>query len=1352
MKGLRYILVSVLMVVGLTARAQRWTTFFAYNNVEQIALAADRVYALSDGSLFSVDKQTEQIRLYNNRSGLHSTGITVISYDNSQKALLIGYQNGKIDVLTDNGVHYMGDLYNKDMTQRKTIYNITIEGKTAYLSTHYGVQTMDLRERKLVDSYWLLPGGLEKPIYDVKIDGDSIYAFGADSLFSAKRTDNLVDYTVWHREQLSDRVSRDTEKGRHYQDGTNDWYAGGWEGIVRKTPTGWFVYKPQGPLNNIPYRLSVGQGYVFMLSGGRWASEFERPGLVMRYDGEQWMNISTEQIKAMSDELVMDFMNVAVDPRDKHHYFVTSYGTGLYEFYEDSLIKRHMPAEDNTLSSAAPDVPERYTRLDGARYDKDNNLWMICTGASPYLLVCLDAEGRWRGLEVLYEGQPLFVPTPTGLIIDRLRPNYKWIGAARYNTSLSLIDDNGTTWDNSDDRVMRRAEWLNQHNQQFAPAQLRDIMQDSQGRIWLATEQGVAYIDPQVDFFESNSIVVPDIMDQNGENPFASTLVQAVCEDQQGRIWVGTESLGVYVLDAAASRIVAQYTTENSVMPGNGVLSLACDDKGVLYIGTSEGLVSFDENSSPESIDDDYTNAPIDYGTMQQWKLHYSYANPSVIEVADRRIYALSDGVLFSVDKETEAMECWNKSTGLTNTNITKIAYDKQTRQLVIGYQDGRIDLMTEDGAVRQMPDLYMKASSISPTINQIYVGSRSVYLAMSYGVIALNPRKAEISETYYIGREAANVEVKQIVEMGDSLYAFADDMVYSAALNDNLVDYTYWKSAPLPVSGLTQAFVYQDKIHVVGNDTLTLYCREPQGWKRLTYEPIAWARAYAGQLLLALEEAGLYRLMDDGTLSGIYGEHPNDAIYLDGYWMCVNTLGLVKLGAEGLQYYQPEGPVTNFGYRLYPAHDRMYVTSGGRWADFFARLATMSIYHDGTWMGIPYVNFHRMGDIRDAVSVAVDNYDPGHFFVATYAGGVIEFKNYLAEVRYDSRNSTIKEAASPLEYYTRLDGAKMDADNNLWVLCATEFGAPVHIRTANGIWHALPLRSQGSNITYTTPGDLLIDNRNANYKWMYDQRSQPGVILLDDNGTPTYQGDDRCIKRTTFYDQNGKPLTPDIIFCLEQDLTGRIWIGTLTGVIVIPSEVDFFTSNSCKRIIISRNDGSDLGDYLLGNERVNCMAVDGGNRMWIGTQNSGLYLIEDDTITVAHFTTENSLLPSNAIQSVAIMPKTGEVFVGTDNGIASYRSDASEPRDDLKQAYAFPNPVRPNYGGVISIAGLMENTSVNIIDEGGNLVCKTRSHGGMAVWDGKTYGGHRAKPGVYTALCNAPDGSHGVVKIMVMR
>ena len=251
--------------------SQQWTTFFAYNQVTQIAMSPERIYAISDGSLYSVDKISEQIRIYNSQSGLHSTGISCIQYDDARNQLIIAYQSGKIDLLTSSGVQYISDLYDKDMTQRKTVNNITISGYTAYLSTAYGVQTMNLKQNKLVDSYWLRPNGEETDIRDVVLSGDSIYAFTTDSLFCAKLSDNIVDYRYWKRELRSGRIAPDPDKGVHYNDGTSDWYAGGGEGIVRVSATERQSYKPEGPKTNTPYSLTAVNGQVWMVPGGRWA-------------------------------------------------------------------------------------------------------------------------------------------------------------------------------------------------------------------------------------------------------------------------------------------------------------------------------------------------------------------------------------------------------------------------------------------------------------------------------------------------------------------------------------------------------------------------------------------------------------------------------------------------------------------------------------------------------------------------------------------------------------------------------------------------------------------------------------------------------------------------------------------------------------------------------------------------------------------------------------------------------------------------------------------------------------------------------------------------------------------------
>lgn len=1358
MKKSRYIAMMLGALVSIGAQAERWDTYFAYNNVTQIALGPDHVYAISDGSLYSVDKQTEKMRIYNNQSGLHGTGISSIAYDNRSNRLIITYKNGKIDLLSANGVQYVGDLYDKDMTQRKDIYNITLSGHTAYLSTHYGVQTFDLRENKLVDSYWLRPKGEETPIEDVLIANDSIYAFSTDSLYSAALADNLVDYRVWNRELRGGRISPDSEKGKHYKEGTDDWYAGGVDGIVRFTASGRLAYKPQGPLTNEPYRLRTMGRKLWVVPGGRWASQNGKPGVVMRYDGSQWTNISNDAIYAVVNNPARDFMDVAVDPRNTEHYFVMSYGCGLFEFNDNQIVRQYLPADDNPLCSAVPDNPIYYTRLDCGVYDRNNRLWFMEGGTVENQLVCLDANGQWHGLALVIDGEHFLVETPGGLILDNRNANYKWMAPARKTTCVVLMDDRGTPFDTSDDRLCKRKDFLDQNNQMFSPTEVRAMIQDKAGRIWLGTEQGLAIIDT-IDFFASEQILRPRLMNSNGEFPLSEMRVMALCQDSEGQVWVGTQTLGVYVLSPDADRIVRQFTTDNSAMPSNSVLSLACDVNGVVYVGTAEGLVSYNPNGYPDGLTPDETAEPEEWdeGSMQQWRLHFSYSNPQMIVASPNRIYALADGALFSVDRETEEIEYWNKSTGLNGGAISQVAYDKASSQMIIAYDDGRIDLMHENGKVRQMPDLYMKASSTAVTVNDIAVGSRYSYLAMPFGIVALNAAKAEMADTYYIGEEASSVDVKQVVEMGDSLYAMTTYYIYSAALSDNLVDYRAWRKRDLPADGLQQALVHQDELYILADNDL--YRRHEGDWQKIAAN-IEWAHSSAEQLLVRRKnEAGLWRISDAGELSILTGQYsPTDAISTQGnYWLTVGGIGLVKYNSQETTYYQPEGPISNLCYNVHAADGQIYVVPGGRWASEWARPATVSIYTGEGWRNIPTSDIWRVGSIYDPVSIAVDPNDAGHFFMATYGCGVVEFRDNVAQTRYNSNNSTLNEVKPDLDpnHFTRTDGATMDDQGNLWVLNATEFGSPIHVRTPEGAWYGLHPYCDSQRLSFETPRGILIDRRNSRYKWMIDQRGSIGVVLFDDGGTPTNPSDDYCKKRRSFSFHQPKEKTviaPTGLYCLAQDHRNRVWIGTNAGIVIIPPSVNFFSTDSCYRIIISRNDGSGLGDYLLNDEQINCMVPDGGNRMWIGTAGSGLYLIENDSITAAHFTVDNSRLPSNNILSIAIQPTTGEVFVGTDKGVASYRSDASEPKEDFSQAYAFPNPVRPDYVGTIGITGLMAETVVNIVDESGNLVCKTRSHGGMAVWDGKLADGRRATPGIYTALCNEPGGKHTVVKIMVIR
>jgi len=178
-----------------------------------------------------------------------------------------------------------------------------------------------------------------------------------------------------------------------------------------------------------------------------------------------------------------------------------------------------------------------------------------------------------------------------------------------------------------------------------------------------------------------------------------------------------------------------------------------------------------------------------------------------------------------------------------------------------------------------------------------------------------------------------------------------------------------------------------------------------------------------------------------------------------------------------------------------------------------------------------------------------------------------------------------------------------------------------------------------------------------------------------------------------------------------------------------------------------------NFNSYLLKTESVTSIVVDGGNRKWVGTASSGVFLLSPDAEEqIAHYTNENSPLPDNNISSLAYNGRTGEVFIGTAKGLVSIRGEATNGGTTHNEAlaYAYPNPVRPDYTGPIAIAGLVRDARVKITDVSGTLVYETRATGGQVVWDGNDYNGTRAASGVYLVFSANSEGTESFVTKLV--
>ena len=1350
------------------AGEMKWQTHFAYNNVEQIALYGDEVYALANGKIFSINQMTEHITLYNNQSGLHGMEIVQLMTDTARNQMLIVYADGKIDVLCKGTMHYISDLYSKKMTSSKRCNNVTIAGDLAYLSMDFGILTFDLNRYEFPNTFYIGAEASDVRVLDVVLMGDSIHAKTAAGVYSACLADNIVDFRYWHLSKGS-HVVFDAKKGKEYVNKLGDvWKAVGDQGVRCQFATGIeHSYLPSGPLVNTPYHMTCANGRLFVVPGGRWVNQEGKPGHVMMYDNDEWVNITSSYIQGKTGKKALDFVHIAIDPKDSEHYFVASYGTGLYEFYNDTLVNRYTP-HNSILGSAAPTAPETYTRVDNLAFDADGRLWCVVAGGIDTSLVAFMPDNTQRGVNLYTESGKFSLSTPGGLVIDNKHPNRKWLLGCRMDPALALLDDGGTPFDASDDRSKVQSQLYDQDQNVIVPEFFYTMAQAPNGDIWVGSSIGPLILPHDVDFMETNQCVRLRITMPDGSNFLDLERVNAFEWDDSEYIWIGTQTSGVYVVDTEKQEIVACYTSNNTVMPSNTVISLAFDELSKkMYVGTSMGLVSVELSGDSETATDGPNKEDITYGNMYQWRSHAAFTSMDELAVLGDEVYTRSGQSLFSVEKESGLINYHTRLTGLNGARIDHIAHNTTLNKLLITYQDGQLDIMDAAGDVQNISDLYLKQMSLSKVVNDICMYQDKAYLAMSFGILVVDMQKLEIEDTYYIGMNSTEVNVEYITIHDGKIYAVSQTGLYVADLTDNLVDYNFWNKQSLPGSKALQGLrAHNGKVYLVRN--MLLYALQDNQWQSCPTEyPIRRLTKTEHHLYLMPENVyGVLEVQDDGkvAMTNTYG-YVND-VAEDGntLWFATRDDGVVKYANDLHSPYFPDGPSSNYSYRLRFFGDKLYMLPGGRWANQYKRLGEVMMYENGEWNNIKNGTLVESAGmpIYDIMNVAQDPLDANHYFLTTFGSGVIEMRGDSVETIYLPDNSTLKSAVptNPTSY-TRTDGAMYDEQGNLWMLNMGITDGNIQILSPDGTWTAYDLLHKGLPVTLHTAGEIMVDRRNPQWKWIPLLRYNTGLVFMQDNGTPTNPSDDKSVYRQEWMDQNGHLIAPEQIHCLAQDQNNTIWVGTSKGLFIIPDKVDYMASNACERIIIPRNDGTNLGDYLLENEQINAIAIDGANRIWIGTAASGLYLMGFTEPTadmnstlemISHFTTENSLLPSNDILAIALQESTGEVFIGTGSGLVSYMSDAVEPEEDFSSLYAYPNPVYPNYKGSVVIKGLMADTEVRIVDAAGNLVKKLVGNGGEVVWDMTNAQGQRVASGVYTALCNTQSGNgHGAVKVLIM-
>lgn len=750
-------------------------------------------------------------------------------------------------------------------------------------------------------------------------------------------------------------------------------------------------------------------------------------------------------------------------------------------------------------------------------------------------------------------------------------------------------------------------------------------------------------------------------------------------------------------------------------------------------------------------------NIELNAQTVGSWNTYFSYTNVSRVVNSDDEIFALSNGFLFSLDKEYESIQTYSKLNGLSDGLILDFAYSEKQKALIIVYDNCNIDIF-EGGTSYNISDLKRKNIS-DKRINNIITHDDKAYLACGFGIVVINLKKKEIADTYILGNEGNYTNVSSLTFYEDKIFAATADGIKYANVNSNLADYANWSNLELPQKEyeLPKSIIaFNDHLYSTNNSSVYAYDLKNKQWQSII-ESTYFRTAYDwGDGIGFISDIFLnyYTGNKDEAIKIKASKFVNAAYDKKNktFWIATANDGgavtLKKTDFEGniLNEYKPNGPYSNSIARLKIENHKLIAASGGPFDLAYATPGRIQTCEDGTWRqltvkDLPQDPIYRFTDILDA---SFDPKDNKRIYAAGW-DGLYEFYDYQFVERYNSTNSTVENVDI---HNSLLDGLLFDKENNLYMTnmqCANS----IQVKKNDNSWCALYYPEITNKATIRR---LFRDKKGR--LWLLFPRMGVGVFIIDDNNTPFNSKDDITKLYSSFTENSSdgvKELTPSTIRCIAEDKNGAIWIGTDIGPLIFPENANVL-DKTCyvDRIKITRTDNENFADYLLANEQVNAIMVDGANRKWIGTASSGIYLIsEDGQETIQHFTVDNSPLTSNTIMDIAIDEQTGIVYMAASNGLFSYMSDAMEGSESYSDVHIYPNPVKESYNGQIVIKGLMENSIIRIADTEGNVVCSGKSNGGIFTWDGRRRNGTKVNSGIYFVLMALEDGSEkSVAKI----
>ena len=699
---------------------------------------------------------------------------------------------------------------------------------------------------------------------------------------------------------------------------------------------------------------------------------------------------------------------------------------------------------------------------------------------------------------------------------------------------------------------------------------------------------------------------------------------------------------------------------------------------------------------------------------MNDWRIHFSAFNAKGIAQTDSDIYyACSNGIV-NYDLEDNSIDMLTVTNGLSDLGISTIDSDGST--VIVGYDNGNLDII-EGNTITNVSWIKIADISGNKRINAFYFEEDLIYIASSIGLVVFDNAKKEIRDTYY---PYTNPTIYDVSILQDTIYVGTDDGIYYAYKNQGFLnDKNQWqKKSNLPVELLNEdiqhleafgnklVFAYDsedfnaDSVYYFEDNVFNTYAANPVSITNL--------KSNGDELIMCLFSSINFLDASMTTQDLIYTYpslgSPNPVACVkngEHYWIGDQDAGLVRAtnSWDGASLFS-NSPWTDGSYRMDIQYGKLVIAGGGLTHNLLNVFSRNGVYvfEDEQWTNFNHLTQENVSkdDDWDFVCAAVNQSNTDEFAFSSFSKGglkIVKDGKTVSEV-WNTDNSVIEAAGESMA----ITDMKYDDRGNLWIV--NKGLEPLKCFTPDGAQYSFSL---GSAAKDKIPYRLMIDQNGV--KWV--AVTNAGLVAFDDGGTLDDPSDDQVQSLSTAEGFGNLPSL--FVKAIAQDIDGEIWIGTEEGLVILYSTSNLF-------------DG-DFGDYdanpilltvdgevekLLGETYITSIAVDGGNRKWIGTNSSGVFCLSPDGLTEEYrFNTSNSPLISNNVLDIKIDHASGEVYFATDKGLVSFRADGTIGDAKFSDVTVFPNPVEPSFNGPITIQGLGYEADVKITDVAGNLVYK---------------------------------------------